>query len=333
MKVLVIGGSGNISSETVAALRARGDNVTVLTRGRTALPAGVKHLRADRQNAAVCREALASFQGDAVINFLGFSQADCELDFDAFRGRIKQYVFISSATVYEKPHQQLPITEETPLGNPFSPYAQGKIACEKYLAAVQGTDFPVTIVRPSHTFGRQWIPSPLHGSDYTVAARITAGKPIIVHDNGRSLWTLTAAADFAAGLVGLVGHSKAAGQTFHLTSDQVLTWNCIYFEIGMALGRAPHIVHIPSHFLGEQWPEARAKLLGDKREHGVFDNTKIKCFLPDFECRYTFRSAIRESVAWFQQDAARMKVNPEQDHHIDELLRAWQSAEGSDVDA
>lgn len=333
MKVLVIGGTGNISAETVAALVARGDKVTVLTRGKTPLPHGVRHLCVDRTDTAACREALASFCGDAVINFLGFSHDDCELDFDALRGRIGQYVFISSATVYEKPHKQLPLTEETPLGNPFSPYAQGKIACEKFLGNVHGPDFPVTIVRPSHTFGRQWIPSPLNGSDYTVAARITSGKPIIVHDNGRTLWTLTAAADFAAGLVGLVGHGKAAGETFQLTSDQVLTWNCIYFEIGMALGRAPHMVHIPSHFLGEQWPEARAKLLGDKSEPGVFDNTKIKCFLPEFECRYTFRTAIRESVAWFQEDASRMAVNPEQDHRIDELLRAWQSVEGSDADA
>ncbi len=322
-----------MSAETVAALQARGDEVTVLTRGKTAIPRGVRHRRVDRQDSKACREALASFRGDAVINFLGFSHADCELDFDALRGRIAQYVFISSATVYEKPHKHLPLTEETPLGNPFSAYAQGKIASEKFLGNVHGPDFPVTIVRPSHTFGRQWIPSPLSGSDYTVAARISAGKPIIVHDNGRSLWTLTAAADFAAGLVGLVGHPKAAGETFHITSDQVLTWNCIYFEIGLALGRAPHMVHIPSHFLADQWPEARAKLLGDKSEPGVFDNTKIKCFLPEFECRHTFRSAIRESVAWFQEDAARMSVNPQQDRLIDDLLRAWQQVEGSEADA
>lgn len=333
MKVLVIGGSGNISSDVAAALQARGDEVTVVTRGKTALPRGVRHRKADRRDAKACREALASFRGDAVINFLGFSPGDCELDFEVLRGRIGQYIFISSATVYQKPHSRLPLTEATSLGNPFSDYAQGKIACEKFLESVHGSDFPVTIVRPSHTFGRQWIPSPLNGSDYTVAARITAGKPIIVHDDGRSLWTLTAAADFAAGLVGLVGHAKAAGEAFHITSDQVLTWNCIYFEIGLALGRAPHMVHIPSRFLADQWPEARAKLLGDKSEPGVFDNTKIKCFLPEFECRHTFRRAIRESVAWFQEDVSRMTVNTQQDRLIDDLLRAWQQVEGSEVDA
>ncbi len=323
MNVLLIGGTGNLSSETLGALQARGDTVTVLTRGRTALPAGARHVRADRNDPAAFRKTLATFSGDAVINFLGFKETDCQVDYAALRGRIGQYVFISSATVYEKPHRRLPLTEDTPLGNPFSDYARDKIACETFLRNVHAPDFPVTIVRPSHTFGRQWIPSPLNGSDYTVAARIAAGKPVIVHDDGRSLWTLTAASDFAAGLAGLVGHPKAEGETFHITTDQVLTWDCIYFELGLALGRAPRIEHIPSAFLAEQWPEARAKLQGDKCEPGVFDNTKIKCFLPQFECRTSFRQAIRESVAWFQADSARMAIDIDQERRIDDLIRAW----------
>lgn len=328
-EVLVIGGSGNLSSETVEALRGRGDKVTVVTRGRTTLPVGVRHLKADRDDPVSFGKVLASFRGDAVINFLGFNQTDCQVDFEALRGRIGQYIFISSATVYAKPHRRLPLTEENPVGNPFSPYAQGKIDCENFLRNVHGPDFPVTIVRPSHTFGKSWIPSPLNGSDYTVAARIAAGKPVIVHDDGQSMWTLTAATDFAAGLVGLTGHSRVGGEIFHITSDQVLTWNCIYFEIGLALGRAPHLAHIPSRFIVGQWPEAQARLMGDKSEPGVFDNTRIKCFLPDFECRHSFRSAIRESVAWFQADAARMHVDEAQDRRIDALIRAWQSSGGA----
>ncbi len=329
MKVLIIGGTGNLSAPTVAALQARGDELTLLTSGRTPPPTGMRHWAVDRGDATACRDALKAFRGDAVVNFLGFTPADCQVDFDALRGRIGQYVFISSATVYEKPHRRLPLTEDTPLGNPFSPYAQGKIESETFLRDIHGPDFPVTVVRPSHTFGRQWIPSPLNGSDYTVAARIIAGKPIIIHDDGHSMWTLTAATDFAAGLAGLIGHVKAAGETFHITSDQVLTWNGIYFEIGLALGRAPHLVPIPSRFLAQQWPDARARLLGDKSEPGVFDNTKIKCFLPDFECRLSFRAAIRQSVAWLQEDAARRKVNLEQDQLIERLIKAWQSAKAS----
>jgi nucleoside-diphosphate-sugar epimerase len=325
MKILIVGGTGNISSETARALLEKGHDVTLLTRGTTAVEPPFGHLRADRYDPLAYGAALKNFKADCVVNFLGFTPVECRLDHELFRGKIGQYIFISSATVYRKPHTRLPITEDSPLGNPYSEYAQNKLECEEFLRSVQGPDFPVTVVRPSHTFGRAWIPSPLAGSDYTVAARILTGRPIIVHDSGQSLWTLTACSDFARGLAALAGNAAALGETFHITSDQPLTWNCIYQEIGLALGRQAAIEYIPSPFLAEVYPAARAKLLGDKAEHGVFDNRKIKSFAPEFECVKTFRTAIRESVAWYDEDPIRKKVNPEQDRLQDDLIARWRA--------
>jgi len=327
MKILIIGGTGNISTEVADALLERGDDVTLLTRGSHPIPAGFGHIQADRADARAFAAALDDRSFDVVIDFVCFTPDDCRLDHDVFRGKVGQFVFISSATVYRKPHEVLPLTEDSPLGNPFWDYAQKKLECERFLESVTGRDFPVTVVRPSHTFGRKWIPSPLAGSDYTVAARIEAGRRIIIHDDGQSMWTLTAASDFASGLAGLVGNEAAYGETFHITSDQVLTWNAIYQEIGFALGREPQVVYIPSKFLSDVYPPARGRLLGDKAEHGVFDNSKIKRFVPNFECVKSFRSAIRESVAWFNEDPARKVVNREQDRLIDELIEKWESAQ------
>ena len=323
MNVLVLGGTGNISADVADVLVKRNHRVTLVTRGSRPIPPGCAHIRADVRDRRAYAHALKDYKGDVAINFLGLTPDHCGNDYAVLKGKISQYVFISSTVVYGKPHRTLPLTEDMKQGNPFSTYAQNKIACEAYLGDVQGPDFPVTVVRPSHTFGRTWIPSPLNGADYTVAARILAGRPIVVHDNGQSLWTLTAASDFAAGLAGLLGNEKSFGEAFHITSDQVLTWNAIYFEIGLALGRQPEIVHIPTDFLVELFPLAKDKLRGDKAEHGVFDNTKIKRFVPDFECKKSFRTAIRQSVAWYNADPSRKKPDPEQDRLIESWIAAW----------
>lgn len=319
MKILVVGGTGNISTEVVAELLGRGHDVTLVTRGTKPVPTDCGHIIADVSDKAAYSAAVRDWRGDVVINFLAYVPRDCQADHDIFRGRIAQYVFISSATVYRKPHETLPLTENSPRGNDYSEYARNKIACEDYLSVVAGGVFPTTVVRPSHTFGQTWIPSPLSSADWTVSARILAGKPIVVHGDGQSLWTLTAASDFAAGLAGLLGRTDTLDEAFHITSDQPLTWNCIYQELGRALGVEPQIVHVPTRTLVEHYPQAEAKLLGDKAEHGVFDNAKIKRFVPDFTCRKTFRDAISESVAWFRADPARCRVNPERDA----LLDAW----------
>jgi nucleoside-diphosphate-sugar epimerase len=326
MDVLIIGGTGNISSETTELLVSQGKNVTLLNTGRHPTPQDCKHIKADRFNPKEFDKATRNLSADAVLDFMAFTPDQCRCAYKAFRGRIAQYLFISSATVYAKPHTKLPITEETPRGNPFWPYAQDKTACEEYLESVMGDGFPVTIVRPSHTFGHTWIPSPINGSGFTVAARILAGKGFIIHDTGESLWTLTASSDFARGLAGLVGNKAAAGETFHITSDEALSWNDIYKELGAALGvEKINPVHIPTSFIVKRYPDALGKLLGDKAENGIFDNSKIKKFVPGFKCEKNFAAAIRESVAWFMEKdkPERREIDLDEDGLIEAIIVAW----------
>jgi nucleoside-diphosphate-sugar epimerase len=318
--VLLIGGSGNLSTEVADELIRRGHSVYAVTTGRRPMPAGCAGFVADRNDRAAFEHAVQDFSFDIVINFLGFTPDQCAIDQAIFYGRISQYIFISSATVYQKPPARLPITEDTPLSNPFSEYAQKKIACEQFLTDT-AVDFPTVIVRPSHTFGRTWIPCQLNGSsDFTIAARILAGKPIVVADDGQTLWTPTAASDFAVGVAGLCGKQNAIGQAFHITSDEVLTWNCIYEELGRALGRKPVLVYVPSGDLAKITPAIIDRLQGDKGQNAVFDNRKIKRFVPEFVCRKPFRDAIRESAAWYLADPARQIVSKEQDRLIEEWV-------------
>ena len=323
MKILILGGTGNISTDAVSLLIERGHDLTLVTRGTKPVPEGCAHIKADIRNRDEYAAALKDYRGDAAIQFVGFLPEHCQADRDVLRGKVGQYLFISSCVVYQRPTPRVPLTEDIPHHNPYWNYAIGKIACEAYLNGVRGGDFPVTIVRPAHTFGKAWIPSPLNGSDWTVSARVLAGKPIVVHGDGQSLWTMTATSDFAVGLAGLVGNEKAYGEDFHITSDQALTWNCIYYELGLALGRQPEIVHIPVGFLVTKLPRGEDKLNGDKAQNAVFDNTKIKRFVPEFECKKTFRTAIRESVAWYQEDPARRTVNEQQDRNIDAWIKEW----------
>lgn len=326
MNILIIGGTGNISSVAAEHLHAIGHSITTITTGKRPVPDRYTSIIADRNNTEELISNLGKCSPDVVIDFFAFTPGHVESDFTIFRGTVKQFIFISSAVVYEKPHRRFPITENTPRSNPFWPYAQDKIACEEYLESVHSPEFPVTIVRPSHTFGNQWIPSPMNGNDFTIAHRILDGRPIILHDEGESLWTLTAASDFTAGLAGLIGNHKALGEAFHITSDESFTWNEIYTIIGETLGKKPVIEYIPSSFLADIFPEARGMLYGDKKEHGVFDNQKIKRFVPGFECRKSLKTAIRESVDWFLEDPARQEVNPEEDAFIDDLITSWRKS-------
>jgi nucleoside-diphosphate-sugar epimerase len=328
MDILIIGGTGNISSEVTDLLVSQGHGVTLLNTGRRPTPRGCKqHIKADRFNPREFEGALKALSVDAVLDFMAFTPEHCRSACAALRGRVAQYLFISSATVYAKPHAKLPITEETPRGNPFWPYAQDKTACEEYLESVCADGFPVTIVRPSHTFGRTWIPSPINGSGFTVSARILAGKRFIIHDKGESLWTLTAASDFARGLAGLAGNKAAIGEAFHITSDEALSWNDIYKELGAALGvEKINPAHIPTPFIIKRYPDARGKLLGDKAENGVFDNSKIKKFVPGFKCEKSFAAAIRESVNWFMEKdkPERREVDLDEDGLIEAIIGAWE---------
>ena len=329
MRILFIGGTGNISTECAELLRQRGHELLVLSRGRSAVPANYRAVQADRRDAAAMRTALAGQQVDVVLNFLGYEVADVQTDFELFRDRVQQYVFISSATVYVKPPAQLPITETCPLGNPFWDYAQKKVACEEWLDAQHRENgFPLTIVRPSHTYSKHWIPNPVSSAGYAFAARLEQGKPVIVPNDGENPWTLTAASDFAVGLAGLLGRSDAIGEAFHLTSDEVLTWNQITEEIARAVGATPQIVKVPADFICSVVPEMAGNLKGDKIHPGVFDNSKIKRFVPEFRCNKPFRQGLQESLAWLRQHPTEA-ANPKVDQVCDAVLAAWTSRRSS----
>lgn len=325
MKILLIGGTGNISTAVAKLLYLQGNTITTVTTGNKPVPSAYRSIVADRNNSVLLREKLSDLSPDIVIDFVAFDPKHLENMYAIFKTKIAQFIFISSATVYEKPHARFPITESTPLSNPFWPYAQQKIACEKYLERVHSLDFPVTIVRPSHTLGCGLIPSPIHGHDFTVANRIINRKPIVLHDQGESLWTLTAASDFAVGLCGLVGNSKATGESFHITSDEVLSWNQIYHTIGSLVGEEPIIEYIPSDFIARVDKAAGEMLCGDKKEHGVFDNQKIKQFVPNFVCVKPFKVALLESLTWLENDNSRKVIDVKTDSSIDRLIEQWKN--------
>ena len=325
MKILFIGGTGNISAECAALLHDRGNEILVLSRGRTAVPSAYRALQADRKDPAAMRIALHDVRPDVVINFLGFDLPDVQTDYELFQRAVGQYIFISSATVYAKPPVKLPITEDAPLGNPAWEYAQKKLQCERWLMQRRlESGFPVTIVRPSHTYSKRWIPNVISSSGYAFAARLERGQPVFVPDAGENPWTLTAACDFAAGFCGLVGNAGAIGQAVHITSGEVLTWNQIYAEIAAAVGvELPEIVKVPTDFICGVAPQIAGTLKGDKAHPGVFDNTKIKRLGPGFECRTPFRAGIRESVAWLREHPDQQNLNPQVDALTDQIIAAW----------
>lgn len=326
MRVLFIGGTGNISFDCAQLLQQRGFGIQILSRGRTTIPPGMRAVVADRKDAVGMRSALQGSKPDVVINFLGYEVSDVALDFQLFSGIVRQYIFISSATVYLKPPPRLPITEDTPKGNPFWEYAQKKLACEEWLHQMhveQG--FPVTIVRPSHTYSHSWVPNPVSSSSFTFAARLEQGKAVFVPDEGENPWTLTAAADFAVGLAGLAGKPETIGEAFHITSDEVLTWNQIVGEIADALKvKTPNVVKVPTDFICEVAPQMTGSLKGDKSHPGVFDNSKIKRFVAEFCCSKPFRIGVRESITWLRQHPEQQNLSAKVDGVCDEVISAWE---------
>lgn len=325
MKVLFVGGTGNISSDCVAAAAAEGFAVSVLNRGSrpARLPDGVEQITADIRDPAQARKALADRSFDAVCEFIAFTPEQVRVDLDLFRGKTGQYIFISSASVYHKPPRHFVITESTPAYNPYWEYSQLKIQCEDVLnRAYAESGFPVTIVRPSHTYGVGWLPTTF-GRDYTVAQRILDGKPVVVHGDGESLWTLTHTRDFAVAFTGLLGNPGAIGETFHITSDFVYTWNTIHRTIGQAVGAEPKIVHIPSDFIARVLPDRAAGLLGDKAHSVVFDNTKIKRLVPHFVAKIPLHRGMEMSVDWYERNPEKKVSDPAAEEEMEKLLSLW----------
>ena len=321
LRVLFIGGSGIISSACARLAVKRGIDLFLLKRnsdGPRPVPEAATVLLGDIREPASAKEVLGDLEFDAVVDWVAFTPQHVQTDIDLFRGRTRQYVFISSASAYQTPPARLPVVESTPLRNPIWRYSQDKIACEDLLVSAYREDgFPATIVRPSHTYDRTLVP--LDGG-WTSMARMRQGKEIVVHGDGTSLWTLTHHEDFAKGFVPLLGHPRTIGEPFHITSDDVLTWNQIAEALGAALGVTPRIVHVPSDAIAAADPAWGAALLGDKAHSLTFDNAKLRSVVPDYVATIPFERGAREIVAWHDEDPARQVVDARLDAIMDRLI-------------
>ncbi|MDF2842196.1 MAG: NAD-dependent dehydratase [Herbinix sp.] len=333
-KALFIGGTGTISTAITALAPQCGFELYLLNRGnRPALvPDSVKVIEADINNEADVREKLKDLSFDVVAQFIAFTPDALERDIRLFTGKTKQYIFISSASAYQKPLSSPVITESTPLYNPFWEYSRNKIACEDFLMKqYRNHDFPITIVRPSHTYGDSSIPLAIHGrnGNYSVINRIKQGKKVIIHGDGSSLWTLTHNTDFAKAFVGLMGNKHAIGEAVQITSDESLSWNQIYEIIGDALGIAPKIVHIPSDTLAKAHPDYLGGLIGDKANSVIFDNTKVKRLVPDYKAVVRFDQGIRQTLAYIEQHPEHQSEDKEFDEWTDKMIEAYEAFENN----
>ncbi|WP_395639123.1 SDR family oxidoreductase [Pseudolysinimonas sp.] len=320
-RILFLGGNGTISASVSREVLARGAELTHLTRGigSTRAPIdGVRHLTGDAADPASIRSALGDEEFDVVVNFRAFLPTQVSADIETFGGRTGQYVFISSASAYQKPVAALPIVESTPLRNPYWKYSRDKIACEDLLvAAYRDSGFPMTIVRPSHTYDGGSIP--LDGG-WTALDRMRRGVPVVIHGDGTSLWTLTHSRDFARAFVGLLGNPHALGSAIHITGDEVLTWDAIAGMLGGALGVTPELVHVASETIARVLPDAGPGLLGDKAHSVVFDNTRVKTLVPGWTATIPFADGAREIVDWHLADPRRQSIQTELNEGFDRLV-------------
>ncbi len=329
MKVLFVGGTGNISTACTRLALERGIELTLFNRGvsRAGSSPRAMLIHGDIRDTQKARALLQGREFDTVVDWVAFEPAHVEADIALFRGRTRQYVFVSSASAYQKPPESHLITEDTPLSNPFWEYSREKIACERILdRAFLESGFPVTIVRPSLTYGETWIPAAIGGHDYTLIDRMKRGKDVIVHGDGQSLWVLTHNTDFAKGLVGLLGCEAAIGEHYHITSDEVLTWDRIYRTMGAAAGVEPRLVHIPSELIRAYDARIGDGLLGDKAYSAVFDNTRIKRAVPGFEASVSFTQGIRACLDWFDADPARKTIDGRINRLMDGIVEAYRKA-------
>ncbi len=322
MKILVLGGTGNLSSDSAELMLKRGNEVTLVTRGHNPVPQGFGSIVADRYEPGALKNAIGDRTFDVVADFTTYNPDQGKLAWEALSGRCGQYIFVSTICVYSKPAPKLPITENDPQGNEFSEYGRLKEQCEVFFrGAATDKNLPLTIVRPAHTYSHRWIPNPVTSAGYTLAWRLEHKLPVFIHDDGQSLWTLTHTRDFAVGFAGLVGNQAAFGEAFQITSDMVLTWNQIMAEIVNAVGvKEADIRHIPTDVICRIEPMMTAKLKGDKANHGIFDCAKLKRIVPDFQCCIPFRDGIRESIAWFREVPARMVPDPKINAIYDHIL-------------
>ncbi len=331
MKALFIGGTGTISASISRLCVQQGFELYLLNRGnRSAMvPEGAKVITADIHNEAEVRAQLKGLRFDVVADFIAYTREEVLRDIELFRGCAKQYMFISSASAYQKPPAFPIVTEGTPLANPFWQYSQDKIACEEALIAeYRSSGFPVTIVRPSHTYGPFSVPVALHGKNgsFQVLERIRQGKKVVVPGDGLTLWTLTHSDDFAVAFCGLMGNIHAIGEVFHITGDECLTWNQVFAAMGNALGVEAKLCHIASETLAELCPSYRGSLLGDKSNCAIFDNAKIKRMVPAFQAAIRFDQGIRETIRYIDAHGEWQKPDPAFDAWCDALIETYEGA-------
>ena len=326
MKILLIGGTGTISMAITKLLAQQGHEVILLNRGyrNNDLPENVRTIQCDIQNEADVEKKLADMTFDCVGEFIGFVPSQVERDFRLFSGKTKQYIYISSASAYQKPLSDCIITESTPLSNPHWQYSRDKIACEEYLMKqYRENGFPMTIVRPSHTYDERSVPLGVHGDNgsWQVVKRIMDGKPVIIHGDGTSLWTITHNSDFAKAYAGLVGNIHAIGQAFHITSDESVTWNQIYSIIADELGVELKACYVPSSVLNAIGPyDFEGTLLGDKAHTVIFDNSKIKRAVPGFTATVRADQGIRNTVRYILDHKECQTEDEEFDRWCDKVI-------------
>ncbi|MFP4546797.1 MAG: SDR family oxidoreductase [Fidelibacterota bacterium] len=324
MKVLFIGGTGTISSASSQLAVHRGIDLYLLTRGKSfrPLPKGAKTITADINDKQAVEKALGEQTFDVVVNWVVFSPDQIERDIELFRNRTSQYIFISSASAYQTPPGNLPVTESTTLANPFWEYSRNKIDCEKKLVkAHREFGFPFTIVRPSHTYDKTVLP--MHGG-YTIIDRMRKGKKVIVHGDGTSIWVLTHHRDFAKGFVGLLGNNRAIGEKVHITTDELLTWNQIFELVAKAAGIKPKIVHIPSDVIAKYDKDWGDSLLGDKMHSMIFDNTKIKRLVPDFAATIPFAQGAKEIIDFYDSHPGHSQVDKALNEIMDKIIKDYE---------
>ena len=324
MKVLFIGGTGNISSASSELAISKGIDLYHLNRGISADIRNVKGMKTifcDIRNFEETQRAIQDHTFDVVVDFIAYVPEHIRNDIRLFSGKTNQFIFISSASAYQTPPEKLPITEETPLDNPYWEYSRNKIACEDVLKeAYQKNGFPYTIIRPSHTYDKTIIPVV---GGYTVLHRMLQGLPVILHGDGTSIWTLTHHTDFAVGLVGLLGKKEAINEAYHITSDEWLTWNGIYTILAKELNVTPHIVHIPSDVIIKYNQVIGDGLLGDKSHSMIFDNSKIKKLVPEFNPQIPFREGAKEIVKWYLENTGMKEPNEEINSFMDKIIRDY----------
>jgi nucleoside-diphosphate-sugar epimerase len=332
MKALFIGGTGTISTAITKKLLEKGWELFLLNRGTRngVFEGAITHVPCDINNEEEASARLAGLAFDVVADFIAFVPEQVERDFRLFNGKTKQFIFISSASAYQKPASDYRISEGTPLANPFWEYSRNKIACEEFLLKMyREQGFPITIVRPSHTYDERSVPLGVHGKEgsWQVVKRILEGKPVIIHGDGTSLWTMTHNSDFANAFIGLMGNVHAIGEAVQITSDETITWNQIYETIAAALNRPLKAVHVSSSFLDAIGPyKFMGGLTGDKANSVVFDNTKLKRLVPGFTARVRFDQGIRDTLDFVLNHPEYQKEDPDFDRWCDRIIEIREKA-------